>query len=201
MDYFVTLRIPFNVHCILNACRLYLLVVTVSDICSADGKYILPEIKAGNPIMHRHSNLAWPIQDRPQPADWRIWRHHLAYLEDKGQLITPLGRWTAKSHQQWHSYYNSEMKILYVKDADGNTNIFHPVIRPNARITRAAIRPIYDLLKPQRWMDPENLQALPATIQLETHSQPYVDVDHSPNRHPEASPPEPQHHPVFIHHI
>lgn len=26
-------------------------------------------------------------------------------------------------------------------------------------------------------------------------------MDHSPNRHPEASPPEPQHHPVFIHHI
>jgi len=130
MDYFVTLRIPLNVLCILNACRLYLQVVTVSDICSADGKYILPEINAGNPIMHRHSNLAWPIQDRPQPADWRIWRHHLAYLEDKGQLITPLGRWTAKSHQQWHSYYNSEMKILYVKDADGNTNIFTQLSGP-----------------------------------------------------------------------
>jgi hypothetical protein len=50
-------------------------------------------------------------------------------------------------------------------------------------------------------VDPEDLQALPATVQPETHSQPYVSVDYSPNCHPEASPPEPQHHPGFIHQI
>jgi hypothetical protein len=47
MDYFLSCNLKTNVLRILNRCRLYLQVLTLSDITSADGTYILPAVKNG----------------------------------------------------------------------------------------------------------------------------------------------------------
>jgi hypothetical protein len=71
---------------LLNMCRLYLKVITLSDITSADGTYILPEAKHGSPIQGRSSNLEWPEQGRPPKRAWSLWSQSLSALEHRGKL-------------------------------------------------------------------------------------------------------------------
>jgi hypothetical protein len=47
MDYFVSMGLKPKILRILNRCRVYLQVILLSDICSADGTYILPASKSG----------------------------------------------------------------------------------------------------------------------------------------------------------
>jgi len=100
MEFFVSQRLTPTVLTQLNACCFYLQVITLSDIVSANGKYITPEAKAGQKDSYRTSTLEWPVQGRPNNATWQLWRRELAYLEERGPLIRPLGRRIAASHQQ-----------------------------------------------------------------------------------------------------
>jgi hypothetical protein len=58
----------------LNRCRLFLQVITISDISSADGLYILPTVKEGTKLNTKISKLEWTNQENPSKADWIIWR-------------------------------------------------------------------------------------------------------------------------------
>ena len=69
MEFFNTLGLPPKTMEQLNMCRLYLQVITISDITSACGKYILPSIKHGQATHGRHSTLEWVIQGKPTKAD------------------------------------------------------------------------------------------------------------------------------------
>jgi hypothetical protein len=91
---------------VLNACRQYLQVITLSNITSADGTYIIPEAKAGLPIQFRTSFLQWPVQGRPNTQSWALWRRELSYLEERGKLSKPLGRHISSYHQTWESHFD-----------------------------------------------------------------------------------------------
>ena len=65
MDYFISLRPPDKTLRILNRCRIYLKVLTLSDITSADGNYILSSVKRGEVIQECNSALIWPVQEKP----------------------------------------------------------------------------------------------------------------------------------------
>lgn len=93
MEWLLTKNLKANEIRLLNSCRLYLQVVTLSDIVSANGLYILPEIKAGKTLADRQSNWDWPIQGRPTTVAWSLWNDQLSSLEHKGKLKVPLGRW------------------------------------------------------------------------------------------------------------
>jgi len=58
MDYFIALRLQPAVLGTLNRCRVYLQVLTLSDITSADGSYILPEANLGQHAPTRHGNYS-----------------------------------------------------------------------------------------------------------------------------------------------
>jgi hypothetical protein len=62
MTLFRTLSLPSSTITILNRCRLYLQVITVADIASADGKLIVPWVKDGLRHRDRFSTLHWPNQ-------------------------------------------------------------------------------------------------------------------------------------------
>jgi len=64
----------------------------MSDISTADGLTILPDIKQGIRLETRTSNLLWPIQSDPPQSDWSIWRQYLRQFEEKGKLSQPLGK-------------------------------------------------------------------------------------------------------------
>jgi len=57
MDYFVDLGLPNKTLSILNRCRVYLQVITLSDIATANGLSILPCIKGGIRETTRTSKL------------------------------------------------------------------------------------------------------------------------------------------------
>ncbi len=100
----------------LNRCRLFLQVITLSDIASANGKYILPEVKSNDPPAHRTSNLQWPFQANPSAMNWAVWQYQLAFLESNGQLIKPLRQWNSNSHQQWHYKVDPSSNIVFFDD-------------------------------------------------------------------------------------
>jgi hypothetical protein len=101
MEDFIRQRIPLKHMWILNRCRLYLQVITLSNFTTADGLIILPEVKQGIRIEDRPSTLQWPTQDDPPQSEWRIWRQCLQSFEHKGKPLQPLGQWIAPSHQHW----------------------------------------------------------------------------------------------------
>ena len=127
MDFFQQCKLTVKDMRVLNRCRLYLQVLTVSDIMTADGKAILPAIKTGQLLDDRPSNLLWPTQGRPSPQEWNIWKQHLAHMENKGKLVQPLGKWIASTHQRWR--YLSDLTTDIVYDISSTPALqFHPIL-------------------------------------------------------------------------
>jgi hypothetical protein len=86
----------------LNRCHLYLQVLTLADIVSADGTCIFPDIFAGVPLEDRRSSLQWPNQQQPHAKDWMVWSSALWSFQPRNKLLTPLGAWLVNSyHQSW----------------------------------------------------------------------------------------------------
>ncbi len=81
MDYFVRQQYKSSDLKLLNQCRLYLQVLSLTDICSADGANIVTPICNGLKLVDRRSTLHWPEQERPSKVAWNLWRvatEHLA---------------------------------------------------------------------------------------------------------------------------
>lgn len=81
---------------VINACCLFLQVLTVSDITTADGQRLLPGISQGIRSPENPSRLMEPRQERPADKHWAVWRRLLRRLADpKRTLRQPLGPWLA----------------------------------------------------------------------------------------------------------
>jgi hypothetical protein len=104
MDFFVSQRTNCTELRALNRCRLYLQVIYLSDISSADGRCILDECRLGNRPHNRQSTLKWPIQPKSPATAWKIWTTALAALHIHGRLHKPLMEWIYASHQTWYCY-------------------------------------------------------------------------------------------------
>jgi len=71
----------------LNRCRIYLKVITLSDITTADGTRKIPSVKKGYQIPARISTLMWPNQGKPNSAEWKIWEASLSHFESRGNSL------------------------------------------------------------------------------------------------------------------
>ena len=100
-DFFLSLKLPLKEMGLLNWCRLYLQVLTLSDIVAANGHFILQHAKDGVKDNTRVSRLRWPNQGKPTANDWATWRSTLSALESYGHLKSPLGKWVNVPHQEW----------------------------------------------------------------------------------------------------
>jgi hypothetical protein len=118
MDYFVSLHLKPKLLRVLNQCRIYLQVIYLSDLCSADGSYILRHYKYGHRLPIRTSDLDWPYQPRPPAPAWKQWLHALMNLETNNKLTKSLGKWVAKTHQQWEHFKCPSTNSLYIKSAN-----------------------------------------------------------------------------------
>jgi len=83
MDYFVEEGLSPKALGSLNRCRLYLQVITLVDITSADGTSIISDVFHGIPLQDRRSKLTWPCQQWPPHKDWELWRSALQPLQPK----------------------------------------------------------------------------------------------------------------------
>ena len=64
---------------IMNACRLYLQVLYLSDIMTADGKTLPSWVSRPPQNYSSRSRLKWLYQVRPDQEKWDIWRLTLFY--------------------------------------------------------------------------------------------------------------------------
>jgi hypothetical protein len=113
MQAFASHKPPVPIMAALNRCRIFLQVITLSDICTADGKRILALVKRGVPITSRTSQLLWPAQGNPSRGDWGIWRKCLSFFETIGKLTQPLGSWCTPSHQKWNCFFHPPTGDVY----------------------------------------------------------------------------------------
>ena len=98
MDVFIShIRDPKTLY-MLNACRIYLQVLSIADITSLDGTFLLSNIHEGE--NYRTSTLRWPTQKIPRTW-WSVWSSNLTTYIAPLVHRNPLGNWTHSSHQQW----------------------------------------------------------------------------------------------------
>ena len=108
---------------IINYCRLYLQVVTVSDICHANGTQVDAGYLSGYPTL-LSSQTTWITINQARPADkhWELWQLAIrTWCRDDNSLYQPLGDWLDSGDQlrrQWPFYYDLRSKFLYVRHQD-----------------------------------------------------------------------------------
>ena len=95
----------------LNMCRLYLKVNTLADMCDISGTRILESVwEVKRPP--RPSSLNWPQQIRPPRSAIRLWQEALQDFSNSDMLLlTPLGRWSKKNHQEWNYFQNRQISF------------------------------------------------------------------------------------------
>jgi hypothetical protein len=138
MDYLIELGYTASTLGALNRCRLYLQIITLSDIVSADGSSIMDEVLHGIPLSDRSSNLTWLCQQRPPTKDWVLWSSALRTLQPRNRLITPLGTWlTCESHQSWFWFKAANSPVVYRRDTNDSWVSFRNLVN-SQRFTRSS---------------------------------------------------------------
>jgi hypothetical protein len=104
MEYFVSQRFPPQQLIRLNRCQLYLQLLSLSDMVSANGSRLIGPVLAGNKLIDRHSTLNWPEQGIPTKSDWLLWASAFQSLHSKTILLQPISMTAMTSHQTWFWY-------------------------------------------------------------------------------------------------
>ena len=74
MDLLIEKKYPVDHLRIMNKCRLYLQVIYLSDIVSADGKTMLKWASHATNEKKDRSTLVWPYQQCPTTEEWNTWK-------------------------------------------------------------------------------------------------------------------------------
>ncbi len=103
----------------INACRLFLQVITLADICDGSGSYVTGNILKGQKHADRRSRYEWASQAYPSSLAWRLWNTMLRKCFCRNETGTahlrhPLRRWLSPSpkHQVWLNYVNPNNSTL-----------------------------------------------------------------------------------------
>lgn len=109
---------------LINYCRLYLQVTTVSDITNLQGNSIQPGARDGD----RDQLISCPkelqaVQARSDYKSWRCWIRLINLIsKSNGKLRQPLGHWLVPANQlkrRWRSYYNRITHHYHIQNASG----------------------------------------------------------------------------------
>jgi hypothetical protein len=123
----VALSYQFNHHQLreINSCRVYLQVITISDITDAAGIRILPSAFLGHRDPSRPSSLHWPAWQRP--SSWTSWRRLLQHISTRGRLLQELGQWLTPSHQEWQWFHDTSQDVVYRQITPDRWEHFNPL--------------------------------------------------------------------------
>ena len=115
----------------LNRVRVYWQVLFVSDIMTASGNKIDPEV-LGQPYSHRkRSHLRWPTE-HPTTSDFQVWRDAILTLCPSRNAGTRLGVFTAPTHRIWEWRWDEAAGCLCRSSIDGETEeVFLAGRKPN----------------------------------------------------------------------
>ena len=126
---------PQDLKC-LNACCIFLQVITLADITDGSGTHILPSSLQGTRHNDWHSSYTWPHQIRPSPEAWRVWCKTLCTqfctISASNRLQRPLGIWQHNGllHQKWTYLVDLPSNHLFQRLEGAGTFFAVPTILP-----------------------------------------------------------------------
>ncbi len=121
-----------------NRCRNHLNVLFLSDIATADGRHIAPDIISSRP-RQRRSGFTFP-RENPTQADWTTWQRTLKTITGlNGKLPRPLGKWTSPPHAKW-SWFLDQDSDSVLEVHEGKTYIHKTLPWTETRQTRSGRR-------------------------------------------------------------
>ena len=134
-ELFMNAEVAQNELLWLNWCRMHIHATTVSDIVSADGRFLLDSAWNGKRSFHTREQYIWPRTKSPSLQHWERWRRVLTETllvssSPPFQLREPLGRWT-DDPDRWIWAYSPSKKVCYQRQGHGW--IRHPRLRSRTR--------------------------------------------------------------------
>lgn len=132
-DFFLMDRLfhsPFTTQEIelINSCRIYLQVLTLTDISLGNGRSVDQDMYHGRISQHRKSTFQWPRQPRPSRLAWDKWQEAIDTIWTNHQIIEPpLGSWLTKPIQKWYWYHDVATNTLF-KINDDTTITQYPAL-------------------------------------------------------------------------
>jgi hypothetical protein len=118
-----------------NRCGLYLQLLNLSDMTSADGSCLIPQVLQGCCLTDRRSTLSWPIQQLPTKADWLVWSTAFHSLSSGGILSQPINMSSRSSHQEWLLFLDSGLNLFQ----SSGSKEWMKCSSPNIRMTRHSL--------------------------------------------------------------
>jgi hypothetical protein len=130
-----------NERVLFNRCRIYLKVCLVSDITTADGRYISWYAAQGLEDSTQPSKWKWPKQGRPPRHAWEMWQKgiHLLGSQDRSgriQLHQKLGKWKLEDDTGWlldatsDRLLNQKTGQIYIKKTGRPTRYAKSLFKP-----------------------------------------------------------------------
>jgi hypothetical protein len=117
----------------INYCRLYLQVLSFSDMFNAQGNALAVGIYDGyRSVSQSCSILLEPLQDRPSDVTWSLWRRFLRFITVDGCWVCkPLGPWNIglSTRRRWPNYFAPSSDLLYCYVC--GELVSHPRLGPN----------------------------------------------------------------------
>ena len=104
--------------------RLFLRAIFLSDITTADGKYI-DSLFLNGPFDDFRPMSAYDFPEEcPSISDWNVWISFWSeYTMEHNALPRPLGKWQATTHRQHDWFYREDADILLHR-VNGGTRVF-----------------------------------------------------------------------------
>jgi hypothetical protein len=125
----------FQLQCI-NLCRLYLRVITLSDLTTARGDQLTSYAINGERHPYQTSTLDWPMIPQPPSTFWSHWKIFLQHLCHSRRLLHPLGSWICQPHYPW-TWFTDNTKIVWEHLVESDTWTYYlPVLCTHRRSTR-----------------------------------------------------------------
>jgi hypothetical protein len=108
----------------INRCRLFLKVMTLSDITNGNGMLLREGALKGEMIELNNSYYGWPRQERPGISSWRIWRKaiKLTFLRQVNLHLKPeytLGPWNDGNKANWNWFVVRATQKVYQRTGNG----------------------------------------------------------------------------------
>jgi len=160
---------------ILNKCRMYLNVITVSDITDGYGESILNDSLVGYVIRDvESSKYSWKKVNKPTVREWEIWKQFLFSVFTVGSnsttLRTTLGPWLQPNRDAYMWLYNPILDRLYKRLKRGIYRVYRPERNRQGVVTRVQ-KATYHLKAIQtlsasviQSLDPARVSAVGSTI-------------------------------------
>lgn len=111
MSYFVSQGLSIAHLQSINKCRVYLQILLLADIVSADGKFLIWPVLQGNRLIDQKSILVWPEQEISSRSNRTIWEDSIQTFAKGDNLHQPLDMARYQSHQTWSWFMDSSYSL------------------------------------------------------------------------------------------